>query len=36
MMHPEFRALLPPLPAGVVAVANWAAAVPQIAAALGV
>jgi hypothetical protein len=36
MMHPEFRALLPPLPAGVVAVADWAAAVPQIAAALGV
>lgn len=36
MMHPEFRAMLPPLPAGVVAVEDWDDAVTKIAAALGV
>lgn len=36
MMHPEFRALLPPLPDGVVAAEDWRDAVPRIAAALGI
>lgn len=36
MMHPEFRAMLPPLPDGVVAVEDWDDAVARIAAALGV
>jgi hypothetical protein len=36
MMHPEFRAMLPPLPAGIVAVEDWDDAATKIAAALGV
>jgi hypothetical protein len=36
MMHPEFRAMLPPLPEGVVAVEDWDDAASKIAAALGV
>lgn len=34
MAHAGLRALLPPLPPGIVAVADWAAAEPAIAAAL--
>lgn len=33
---PELRAILPPLPDGVVAVDNWTEAAPKIAAALGI
>jgi hypothetical protein len=36
MMHPEFRAMLAPLPDGVVAVEDWDDAVLKIAAALGI
>jgi hypothetical protein len=36
MVHPEFRAMLPPLPEGVVATEGWDDAVLKIAAALGV
>ncbi len=35
MSHAGFRALLPPLPTGVVALENWRDAGPRIAAALG-
>ena len=36
MMHPEFRAMLPPLPEGIAALENWDDGVAKIAAALGI
>jgi hypothetical protein len=36
MAHAEMRRLLPPLPQGIVAAADWRDAAPRIAAALGI